>query len=176
MRHRKGEGYEVKLDKKDLQILKLLSRDCRKTTYNIGERVGLNADSVAYRIKRMINSNVIRKFTILPNISALEYHWYTYCLRLNSFTLKDDQKVKEFVLQHPSLLRAVKVLGNWDLMLYICSQGPTFHALVKEIKNTFADIIRSYETWIAYKEHYFNPFPEAVHLRNLFSQRKIYKS
>ena len=69
----------------------------------------------------------------------------------------------EFLRQHPQILRAVKTLGGWDLLLYIAVDHPSqYHTIIKDIKRTFATIIKHYDAWIAYKEHIYTPMPKVI--------------
>ena len=57
----------------------------------------------------------------------------------------------------------VKILGQWDLLLYIIAhEQKEFHHTIKQIKNEFSGTIRNYDTFVAFKEHYFNPMPKAI--------------
>lgn len=159
---------DIKLDELDMKILQALCENCRTPSVKIAEKVDLTADAVNYRIKKMLEGNVIRKFTILINLSALNYHWYTFSLSMKTFTKEYDNKFKQFVRTHPYILRAVKTLGVWDFLLYVVADSPKhFHSTVKEIKVYFADIIRNHQTLLAYMEHMYVPLPKAVKLENL---------
>ena len=158
---------EIKLDEIDLKILEILCENCRISSVKIAEKVDLTADAVNYRIKKMLDGNVIRKFTILVNLSALNFHWYTFSLAMKTFTQQYDNKFKHFVTTHPYILRAVKTLGVWDFLLYVVADNPRhFHSTVKEIKTYFSDIIRNHQTLLAYVEHLYVPLPKAVRLTN----------
>ena len=156
---------DIKLDGIDMNILKILCENCRIPSVKIAEKVDLTADAVNYRIKKMLDGNVIRRFTILVNLSALNYHWYTFSLAMKTFTDEHDGRFKQFVRTHPYILRAVKTLGVWDFLLYVVADSPRhFHSTVKEIKQHFSDIIRNHQTLLAYMEHLYVPLPGAVKL------------
>lgn len=49
--------------------------------------------------------------------------------------------------------------------MYTISEKPkVFHSLIKEIKMTFPEIIKTYATFVAYKEHCFIPLPKIVRI------------
>ncbi len=161
-------GKEIKLDELDLKILNELCENCRTPSVKIAEKIDLTADAVNYRIKKMVDGNVIRKFTILANLSALDYHWYTFSLAVKTFNKQYDEKFKQFVTTHPYILRAVKTLGLWDFLLYVAADSPRhFHSTVKEIKTYFSEIIRNHQTLLAYIEHIYVPLPKAVKLEKI---------
>ena len=79
-------GKEIKLDEIDLRILEILCENCRTSSVKIAQKVNLTADAINYRIKKLLEGSVIRKFTVLINLSALNYHWYTFSLAMKTFT------------------------------------------------------------------------------------------
>ncbi len=154
---------KASIDEKDLAILFQLSDDCRMSTYKIAEAVGLSADAVGYRIKNLLREGVIRNFTVLVNFSMLEYYFYTYTMEMRMFNAKEEAKFKAFLEKNKYIIRSAKTLGGWDLLLYIVVENPRrFHSIIKEIKKAFSSIIRTYDAWIAYKEHAFIPVPKCL--------------
>ena len=72
-------------------------------------------------------------------------------------------KFKEFVTTQSPIIRAVKVLGPWDLMVTIVdSDIRKFHSVMKEVQANFADILTNYQTLSAYQEHAYDPFPKVI--------------
>jgi len=159
----KNETKESKLDDKDLQILLMLNESCRIPLYEISKKIGITAEAVSYRLKKLYKSNVIRKYSTLINLSSLGYHWFSFVMKTKTFNLDYDSKLRTFVLNHPYIIRAVKTLGGWDFLFYIVAEKPReFHDTVKEFKHHFSEIISNYSTLLGYKEIYYNPLPEYV--------------
>lgn len=52
------------MDEIDREIIKILKRNARISYTNIGEKVGLSEGAVRKRVKALIDSGVIRKFTV----------------------------------------------------------------------------------------------------------------
>lgn len=160
---KKKKEEKVNIDEKDIAILKLLSKDARMSSYDIAEKVKLSADAISYRIKRLVDSEAILKFTILVDFSYLNYNWYTFVFSVNIFDKKTEAKLRQFVQTHPYIIEAKKTIGAWDLMFYIVVNAPRkFHEAIKQFKAEFSGILRTDQTWIAYREQVFNPFPECL--------------
>lgn len=148
---------------RDIRLLSLLVNNVRLSTYEIGELLSMNADTVAYRIKKMYNSGLIKGYTTLVNFSKLHYHWYTCVLQMKTFDQKHERKFQQYVKTVPHIVRAVKTLGPWDVLLYIVvNDTKEFHKIVKDLRGEFYDIIKAYEAWIAYEEHVYNPMPSIL--------------
>ncbi len=160
---KKKQAIDVHLDETDLRLLSLLTQNCRQSTYELGQQLHLSPDTVMYRIQKLLKGRYIKRFTPLFNLTNLGYTWYTFVINFNKFDLKDEKRLTEFVNQHPHIIEASKMFGSWDLRLVITTDSPqNYHNTVKEIKNTFADIIYSYQTWLANEELYFNPLPKII--------------
>lgn len=152
-----------KPDKKDFQILRVLAKDSRLSTYEISRHVGLSPDAVGLRIKKMVKAGIITKFTFHRSLYLLGYTRYTFAVQVSYFDKSHQSKFKEFVRGNHYITRAVKTLGPWDLLIYLFAHDAVeFHKTVKQLKNEFYDVIRHYSTFVRYEEHFFNPLPEAA--------------
>ncbi|MBR9699723.1 AsnC family transcriptional regulator [Candidatus Woesearchaeota archaeon] len=152
-----------RMDKLDYAILNVLSDDCRVSTYSIAKKIKLSADAIGLRMKKMFNSGIIYRYTVVLDFLKLGYTWYTFALRMKVFDKKDQSRFRMFVRQHPQIIKAVKTLGNWDLLVYVIASTPKeFHTTIKDIKKEFSSTIRRYATFVAYKEHVFRPLPKVL--------------
>ncbi|MCB9361856.1 Lrp/AsnC family transcriptional regulator [Candidatus Woesearchaeota archaeon] len=153
----------VVLDEKDYRLLRLLSEDCRASTYKLGERLKISSDAVLYRMKKMQDNEIIRNYTILTDISKMHYQWYTFSIEMKMFDREHEHRLGEFLQEHGEIIRAAKTLGGWDLLLYIIVRDvKEFHQIVMGLKHMFASVVKNYQTWVAYKEHSFKTMPEIV--------------
>ena len=85
---------ELKTDKIDLDILKILSENARLPLYEIGSAVKLSADAVNYRIKKMLNNGLILKFMPIINYSVLGYTVYTIIMNIHNLSLGKEKTLK----------------------------------------------------------------------------------
>jgi Lrp/AsnC family transcriptional regulator, leucine-responsive regulatory protein len=164
-RHTVGHKKEIeyKPDETDIKILNELHQDGRMSSYIIADKIGLSANAVRYRIKKMEQSNLIRHFTATVNLNALGYHLYTVGIIINSLSKEAEAKLTEYLGGHRFIIRAAKVLGQWDLLLTVLSDNiKNFHKTVKEIEDMFADIIVNYESLISYEEKVYKYLPDII--------------
>lgn len=159
------------IDRKDLEIINVLAKDSRTSTYSIGEKVKLSPDAVTLRMRKMETQGIIRNYTSIFNLSKLGYHLYTFVIQVKELTPVEEKKFESFISNHPYVIRAVKTMGIWDILLYITATTPKmFHTTVKELKDHFSSVMRIYQTWVAYKEHCYNTFPCIIYKD--FKERK----
>jgi len=86
----------TKLDLKDRKILYELDLNCRQSNTQIGKKVGLKKDVVAYRIKKMQDEGIIKNFWTAINTFKLGYQ--VYRIYINFQYVSSD--VKEKIIQH----------------------------------------------------------------------------
>jgi DNA-binding Lrp family transcriptional regulator len=153
-----------KIDEKDVMILTQLSKNSRMSTYELSKKIPLNADTIGKRIKKLDRQKTILRHTIIPNLSKLEYSWYTFAMQTKKFTHESESRLRTYVEKHPQIVRAVKTIGTYDVIIYIIAKSPKeFHTTVKEIKKTFKEEIKMYTSLIASEEHAYEPFPRCLH-------------
>jgi len=72
----------VDIDLKDRKILYELDLNCRQSNAQIGKKVGLKRDIVAYRIKKLEESGVIKNFWTAINTFRLGYNVFRIYISL----------------------------------------------------------------------------------------------
>ncbi|MGB6533249.1 MAG: winged helix-turn-helix transcriptional regulator [Candidatus Nitrosopolaris sp.] len=66
-------GAGVSVDKVDLHILSLLYVNCRTPYRTIASTVGISANAVKTRVKKMIAKGIIKKFIVMVNPAIFGY-------------------------------------------------------------------------------------------------------
>ena len=99
----------------------------------------------------------------MVNFSDLDYQGYVFCFTTSSLSVQDEQKFFYKMSQTPHVISVKKMLGTWDMKVYVVvKNNQDLHLLIKDIKKQFSNLMRTYETWVIYKELYFNPFPSVL--------------
>jgi DNA-binding Lrp family transcriptional regulator len=65
---------DVRIDAIDLQILKILTNDCRTSYRSIGKTLGISANTARARVRNLILNKVIEQFITLVNFSLFGYN------------------------------------------------------------------------------------------------------
>lgn len=87
-----------KIDLKDRKILYQLDLDCRQSNSQIGKKVGLGRDVVAYRIKKMEEESIITNYWTLIDTFKLGYNVFRLYLNFQYVTpVLKDEIIKYFV-------------------------------------------------------------------------------
>lgn len=77
------------LDETDIDILRILFKDCRTSFRSIGLSVGLSTNAVKARIKRLLSTGVIQDFSTVINTAAFGYLKHCHLVIRDSKTLKE---------------------------------------------------------------------------------------
>jgi DNA-binding Lrp family transcriptional regulator len=111
----------VSVDKIDLHILSLLYADCRTPYRSIASTVGLSANAVKTRVKKMISTGIIKKFIVKVNPAIFGYQKQCFLVVRNSD--KIITKEKDYVFNQLNLLGDVlgyaKQLGGDTIFLLL---------------------------------------------------------
>jgi Lrp/AsnC family transcriptional regulator for asnA, asnC and gidA len=110
---------EYTVDKKDVEILKIISEDALKSLVDISSKVKISADSVTYRIKKMIESKIIIKFVPILNSSSLDLGAYTLLLNVTNLNKEKEDRVKEFLENNKSVHWCAKSIGRFNYIIYL---------------------------------------------------------
>jgi DNA-binding Lrp family transcriptional regulator len=141
-------------DQKDLAILRLIAPDARMTSVEISKRTGISVSNVAYRIKRMIETGIIKDFRVVLDLQKMGYYWYKIEIQLDDLNIK--RTMFEYFRQHPNIIYAYETISENDLEVELEVQSyEDFRKILDEIRNLFGKSIKKYHHLLWYKEHKF---------------------
>jgi DNA-binding Lrp family transcriptional regulator len=89
---------DVRIDEVDLQILKILTRNCRTSYRSIGKTLGISANTARTRINNLILSKAIEQFITIVNFSIVGYsEVLTMLLRVSKIRYNVIDKVAKSI-------------------------------------------------------------------------------
>jgi DNA-binding Lrp family transcriptional regulator len=109
------------LDETDKEIIRILKRDGRATYIDIGKKVGLSEGAVRKRVKALVDSGVIKRFTI--KVGLVEGAEAITLLSVNpSFPTSD---ISEELQKLPNVETVYEVTGQYDIAVVISALNIT---------------------------------------------------
>jgi len=151
---------EVKLDDKDLKLISAIADHAELPLHKLASKVGLSADAIKYRLKKLKESGVILGFVPVINYDVLNYNVYAVLLSIASFTPTKEATLKEFLRTNKDVLWGVKTAGKYNVLLYICTKNPDdLIKTIADLRSHFVGDVRAYETLINYEEYKYTYFP-----------------
>lgn len=137
------------MDKTDLKILSELSNDSSISIPKLSEKINVNTSVVYSRIKRLVKSKLIKKFTIDVNDKELGY-------AVKSLTgINMDSKQRDVVIEElfkiPGVREISEVTGRFDILVSMFAKNlPEMHLLISEEIGKIQGIVSS-ESFIEMK-------------------------
>ena len=137
------------MDKTDLKILSELSNDSSISIPKLSKKINVNTSVVYSRIKRLVKTKLITKFTIDVNDKELGY-------TVKSLTgINMDSKQRDVVIEElfkiPGVREISEVTGRFDILVIMFAKNlPEMHRLISEEIGKIQGIVSS-ESFIEMK-------------------------
>jgi DNA-binding Lrp family transcriptional regulator len=158
------------LDKIDRKILYELDLNSRQPVKNIAKKLKLSREVVNYRLKKMIDSKIIRNFT--TSISVFKVGSFivkTYISFVDVSILK-EKEIINYLLKNKKVGWIYKVMGKWDLnIIFFGEDLKDFSIFWNDFYSKFGKFIYDKETTIF--EH-GEIFPRDFLIENLNYEKK----
>ncbi|MFH1101724.1 MAG: AsnC family transcriptional regulator [Methanobacteriota archaeon] len=105
----------VKIDLKDRKILYELDLNCRQSNAQIGKKVGLSKDVVAYRIKKMDDEGIITCYWTAINTYKLGYYVFRIYIKFIDVTAKIKTEIIQYFVKNEDAWAVLTYKGPVDL-------------------------------------------------------------
>ncbi|PRX51968.1 Lrp/AsnC family transcriptional regulator [Salegentibacter salegens] len=110
----------MKLDQKDLQILKHLQQDSKMTNKEISNKLKLSVTAIFERIKRLEREGVISKYVALVSPDKVEKNFMVFCqIKLIQHSRSYLTKFESEVTRLSEVLECYHVSGEYDYILKV---------------------------------------------------------
>jgi DNA-binding Lrp family transcriptional regulator len=111
------------LDKKDLEILRLLQENARVTVKEISEKVHLSTTPVHERIKRMEESGVIKQYVTLVDHNKVKKGLMVICyVSLKQHSKNAGDKFIKTIHLLNEVIECYNISGEFDFMLKVVAE------------------------------------------------------
>jgi Lrp/AsnC family transcriptional regulator, leucine-responsive regulatory protein len=112
------------LDKKDLEILKLLQQNARITIKEISDKVHLSTTPVHERIRRMEISGVIRQYVTIVNGAMVKKGLMVVCyVSLKQHSKNAGARFIKSILEMNEVIECLTISGEFDFMLKVVTEN-----------------------------------------------------
>ena len=109
-----------RLDKTDLQILRILQENARLTTKELAARVHLSPTPVFERLKRLDNEGYIRKYVAVLDAEKLHCGFVVFCsVKLRRLNRDIAAEFTLIVRGIPEVTECYNISGDYDYLLKI---------------------------------------------------------
>ena len=143
-----------KIDLKDRRILYQLDLNSRQSLSQIGKKVGLHKNVVAYRIKRLQEKGIIKDFYTLIDSAKVGYTMLRFYLNYQYVTPEIEKEIIDYFLKCKHVGAIHKVEGSYDLMVFwFVKNLPDFYSFWDETLDKYRDYFAN-STFSLYSNEY----------------------
>jgi DNA-binding Lrp family transcriptional regulator len=154
-------GIPAEYDELDNLILQMLAQNARTPTIEIAKKLNRTTNTINKRVKKLIISGLILRFTVTIDWEKIGYKWFKADLYLKDYN-KVHQLMK-YIEKNPHLAYIDKTLGHADLELELIVKDVTqLNKIIEDIYIKFPKIIRSYSYFKVVKSHKWINVPVAI--------------
>lgn len=154
---------EYRCDSIDLKLLKLLSTNARIDFVTLSKYIGLTANAMKNRLKKLVQNGVIKAFFIEPKKTLLGFEQYNIQFTFENASREQENKLMEYLISHPNINFYYKPVGHWDLEIGVFVKNPgELRTIILDLRNKFSDIINIHDTVLFYDEPKSNIVPSGV--------------
>jgi DNA-binding Lrp family transcriptional regulator len=132
---------EQKVNKLDGKILAEIDKNCRISDGVLAKTIRRSRQTVAYRIKRLVEEGVITGFYAAINPNKMGHRLFKIYLKLKNIP-KRKEKLVSYLRKSMHVYWMGECDGSWDLIFAIYAKDEyMFYSLKNEILSSFKDII-----------------------------------
>ncbi|MFH0738171.1 MAG: winged helix-turn-helix transcriptional regulator [Candidatus Micrarchaeota archaeon] len=155
-----GKAEDIGLDETDREILRIIANNARMPTTKIAERAETTPAVARNRIRLMEKGGVILAYKISFGLGTYGYEFCKSFIYLRKVNKKRFAELLEYCRMETNILNIVTTFGSWDLELeFEVPNFGYFHKAMKEMRDAFSDIIKSYDSISIYREYKVDYMP-----------------
>ena len=143
-------------DEKDRLILFELLQDCRQPLSKIAKSVNLPQQTVSYRIKRLEEDKVIKKYTVNIDYSKLGYRRNSLYLDLKDTSLEEVNKYLEQIIgiKEVSCCYILRDVGEWKIYVSVWTKTlERYDEIQTKILSKFRGKVNNYLSFASIKSY-----------------------
>ena len=139
---------KVPLDEKDRSIIKLLIEDPRTSVADIARVVGVQRDTVLYRIRRLEKKGLISKYHTIIDPQALGLSMFMLVLiKVAPVAGADIEEFVQKLIAHKKVTHVARLIGKYDYFVQVAAEDViAFDSVLSNIKMIQPGIIADIET------------------------------
>jgi len=137
---------KIKLEKKDINILKALEKNGRKKIIDIAGELNLSAELTLYRLKQLYKNKIILGTRIIFDMDKLGYFLGNLKLKLKNLDITTINKIKAYCKQHKYINALSFGIGKYNCLIQVLyKKEKNFRETLKNILTTLDKEIQKSE-------------------------------
>ena len=137
---------DLKLDKKDRDLLYHLDLDGRLTYSQLARKVKMSKQLVKYRIERLENEGYIKGYFTMIDSSRLGFTTFRVYLKFRNLTPEKKKSIINYLKKEDKIWAVVMISGKWDVALGVSVRDIySFYEVWDRLLGKYLNYIGDYE-------------------------------
>ena len=128
----------IKLDLKNRKLLYELDINSRQSFHELAKKIGLSKDSVIYRIEKLKNDGIIKRFHTIIDVGKLGFISFRLYLKLRNSNPKKENELIEFLKKRGIVTWIVSIDGDYDIGIWILVKN------ISEMNQLWKSLLKKY--------------------------------
>ncbi|VVB61863.1 HTH-type transcriptional regulator Ptr1 [uncultured archaeon] len=155
----RDNGLTVDVDLVDYKILNLLAKNTRINSVELAKQINVSTVTIQSRIKKLIKSGVIKRYSITMDINKLGLREFIVNLSLRDYAKKNQ--IITYLSDNPFLWEINKAIGGCDLEITLYATNfEHFYRVMEDLRKKFPDDIANYDYLYVTEVFKSNVLPE----------------
>ncbi len=155
------EFKEVPIDKRDLQILNLISEDARMNSVEIADRLKTSPNTIISRIKDLKEKEFIQGFKPLIHLENTPYSAYKALIKFQNISEGKEKEMINYLKLNVNITGILNFVGQWDFEIeFEVEKKEQMLALTRGFRDKFSEVIKEFEIIPLFHEYRYNYFPK----------------
>ena len=152
---------DQKIDKEDMNILKIISNNANMHILELAKKTSLSVNTIKKRIKDLKKKQVILGYRIFINTAKIGYTYYKVHVNLREYNQHKKSEFLTFLETKSNIVYISKYINgdDFEIELHLPTQESIINFL-QEIKEKYGNILKETFNLQFYKEIIFRYFPE----------------
>jgi len=151
---------EVKLKKKDLEIVEEINKNSRQSYSDTAKKLEISRDSIIYGMKKIRKEGIIQSSTYLLDHEKIGFPRYRILVQMTDLTSDKFQQFFDFCQNHPNIVHLLRLFGNWQALIDVeIESREKLRRLFGQITNNFDGLVLRLENTQVYKIDKFRDIP-----------------
>ncbi|MDO8555731.1 MAG: Lrp/AsnC family transcriptional regulator [Nanoarchaeota archaeon] len=154
---------EKNFDEKDKKIAQNIQTNARAKIVDLHKKTHLPPDTIIYRLKKMEEQGIIKRYRLILNPSKLGYNRHEIFLRCTNLTDEVINKFRNYARNNPNIEFFSRCTGAWDIEMTIhLKTNDELRTFILEVKQQFGNYIQNFETVTLFETYNYVYLPEEL--------------
>lgn len=150
-------------DPLDKKILGVLCDDSNRSHNEIARMTKASPDTSFYRIKKLIEQKVIKKFVPMIDLGKLGYQHYLIQLKLSDINTEQFESLRRYLVENKNIYYVFRTAGELGVLIFCAfPSNSELDSSLTQLDRLFGSVIRKQEILIVSDVLVINRFPTGL--------------